>query len=462
MVFVVMTFYMDDAYFNLLGSKAYIFLMMAFLYAIGILLCEREKPVSLDTKKKEKQHSIMDIAVIVFAAVSVLSNLFSQYKTDAFWGSYGWNVGTLYILALTGIYFMVSRYMKWKNWMYGVVTGSATVVFLWAITDEFYLDIFGMHQDIATETAYNYLASIGNNNWFSGYWALILPFFVFGLKKGPIWKNILVGAGLFIAVFAGVNCRADSLYLGFGVILVISLLRALGDREKSIYTGLGWMIIGLAIGASKFIRNHIRMIEIDEISLKVMNSQIWMIIFVVGVIMMLLPDLKWKKYIRGGLLVVGIFAVIVGICSQAQQFGPTWGTFRGETWLVAIEAFGNGTFLEKLIGIGPDCFGHIYREMTGSDWFRNAHNEYLQYLVTMGVMGLLSYIGIFAGTFAEMHKMTGEDTQELPLQTICFTGIMAYAAQAVVNNPQALNGAILFTLLAILRGVHYTKRKEVI
>lgn len=468
MVFVIMAFYMDDAYFNLLGSKAYIVLSMALIYGILMLIRERERidrepmesaNMASRGAKGQKKRNLIDISIASFVLIALISTLFSKYKTDAFWGHYGWAVGSLYIFTLGVMYYFVSRNMQWKSWMYGVITGSATAVFLWAITDECYMDIFGMHMGIEKETAYNYLASIGNNNWFSGYWAMILPFFFFGLRKGPVWRNVLVGAGLFIAIFAGVNCRADSLFLGLGVILGISLLRAIGEREKSVFTGLAWMITGVAMGASKGIRSYIHMIEIDEISLKVMNSRIWMILFVVGVILMLLPNMKGKKYIRLGLLIAGIAVVLAGVYAQAQQFGPTWGTLRGDTWMVSVRAFGKGTFLEKIFGIGPDCFGHVYYELTGSDWFRNAHNEYLQYLITMGIAGVISYVMIYVAALREgVRSEVGVTEEELPLKFICFSGIMAYGAQAVVNNPQALNGAIFFTLLAILRGVDYTKR----
>lgn len=478
MVFVVMTFYMDDAYFNLLGSKAYIFLLMVLLYTIGILLFEREKTIDVEmVTDKTRKFNFLDVAVLCFALIAVISNLFSAYKMDAFMGSYGWNVGTLYILALGAVYYMVSRYMKWKNWMYWVIFASACVVFVWAITDECYMDIFGMHEGIVEETAYNYLASIGNNNWFSGYWAMITPFLLFGLRKGPLWRNVLIGIGLFLSIFTGVNARPDSLFLGFGMIYALSLLRAIGDREKSFYTGIGWMITGLSIGVAKIVRNHVHMIEIDEIALKFMNSSIWLILLVVGILLLFMPNLKKKNWIRLAVFLLGIGAMMPLVLSFTKDFGPTWGTFRGYTWTVAVQSFFQGTFVEKIFGVGPDCFGYVYLAFSGSDWMRNAHNEYLQYLVTMGATGLLAYIGCYVGAFIELLRKTSkkdggfantkaigekEKTQELPVQFICFTGIMAYAAQAIVNNPQALNGAIFFTLLAILRGVDYTKRDEVI
>ena len=478
MVFVVMTFYMDDAYFNLLGSKVYIFLLMALLYTIGILWVEKERPIELSTKgsKEKKKMPLMDVMVISFVLLSVISTLFSPYKADAFMGTYGWNVGTLYIVALGGIYYMVSRYMKWQNWMYWVIFASTCVVFLWAVTDELYMDIFGMHAGIVEETAYNYLASIGNNNWFAGYWTMLLPFFLFGIRKGPVWRNIVIGAGLFLMIFTGINARPDSLYMGFAMVYALGFLRAIGEKEKSFYTGIGFIITGLSSGMAKIVRNHVHMIEIDEIALKFVNSQIWLILIIVGVLLLFMPDLKCKKIIRTVVVILLACVLVEVVIKQAEVFGPEWGTLRGRTWMVAVKAYKDSNLLQKIIGVGPDCFGHVYLSYTGSDWVRNAHNEYLQYLVTMGGLGLIIYIGTYMSALVEVVKnasaernLAGKESgeaerkmQDLPLSFMCFAGIIGYATQALVTNPQGLNGAILITLLAILRGVDYTKKKEVI
>ncbi len=460
MVFVVMTFYMDNAYFNLLGSKAYIFYWMAILYAIFMLFWERSRldgNYGNDSSGRNKKITLLDGAVIAFTLVALVSTLFSNYKADALWGHYGWAVGSLYLLANAAIYFWTSRRMRWKAWMHTVITISASIVFLWALTDECYLDIFKMHDPIEAETAYNYLASIGNNNWFSGYWALVVPFFLFGIKKGSFRKNVLLLAGLFLSVFVGVSSRADSIYLGFGVILAISLLRAIGCGQQSLYTGISWMVMGLAMLSAKGVRRIIPMIELDEIALKMIESKMWLVLFAVGVLLVAFPKVKAARYVKLALIVLGICGLGIGIYTQAGRFGDNWGTGRGATWILAWKAFAEGGIIDKIFGIGPDCFGHAYRTLTGSSLFRNAHNEYLQYLVTMGVTGLISYMAIYVGALLQTF---GKKAEEHPVKIMCITSVLAYAAQAVVNNPQALNGAIFFTVLAILRGVDYTNDNE--
>lgn len=461
MVFLLATFYMDDGYFNMLGSKAYIVQLVGMVYIILTLGCALLKKKEDETLWMKGSIQLLDLAVLAFMGVALLSTFLSEYRSDAFMGNFGWNVGGMHIITLGCVYFCVSRFMPWEKWMYFLLMASAGVVFLWTSLDVCRVDLFGMHHGIIADEAYNYVASIGNINWFAGYWTLLIPFFFFGMKSKKILRNLFVGIGLAIGMFAGLNCRADSIFLGLAAILAISLLWAVGNKERSRLVGIAWLITGGCVALSKLLRNRIHMVELDGISEKFMESPVWIALLVIGLGLLFVPEIKEKRYKKwpqiGLLVLYGALAVMV-VCSQIKYFSPSWGTGRGATWIVAWKAFCDGNILEKIFGIGPDCFGYAYLEATGSDWFRNAHNEYLQYLLTMGIAGFVSYVGLFAGGLrmfmkaGPMNKM-----KEDPIRIMCFAGILAYAAQAVVNNPQALNNAILFTLLAILRGVDYTE-----
>ncbi len=86
----------------------------------------------------------------------------------------------------------------------------------------------------------------------------------------------------------------------------------------------------------------------------------------------------------------------------------------------------------------------------------NAHNEYLQYLVTTGILGAVSYIMIYVSSFYDYIKKKHWCEEK----GIWLFGIMGYAGQAVVNNPQALNMATLFLFLAIYRSFSYMQQMQ--
>ena len=164
-----------------------------------------------------------------------------------------------------------------------------------------------------------------------------------------------------------------------------------------------------------------------------------------------MPDILWKVWL--GLVFAAIAGIIIavlrvtaamtpeeaserfGSLGQYLCFSDEWGTFRGYIWRACIEEYGKLPFLQRIFGTGPDTFGIYmvnsrYREMvtTTKQFFDSAHNEYLQYLFTVGPVGLVSYIGLLAssvirsarqhfalsGTGAPAGKASGGRTEEAP------------------------------------------------
>lgn len=459
-VFLGMVFYMDDAYFNLLEAKAYVFQMASMVYIVAVFVClllrERNRQGSLmdaggRIKNKIKNLTILDISVLGLVVVAAISTLLSMHPGEAFLGSYGWSVGGLYLLTLGVLYFLVSRCMRWENWMYTLILISGILVFSWTCCDIFYLDIFRLHEGIVEKIAYDYVASIGNVNWFAGYLALMLPFYFFGLQQEKKWKQVLSAIGLFLGAFAAVNCNADSVFLGLGVLAFFSLIRCIGDRKESFYTGIGWLIVGIAAGISDGLRNLVSMVEIEELSGLFVEGHLWLAVVVAGVLLMVSPQIKNRRSARIAVVVIAVALIVFTGVMQLRIMDASWGTNRGGIWQTALDAFVQSSLLEKIVGIGPDCFGFAYAQLTGSDWVRNAHNEYLQYLVTTGVSGLIFYMGIYIGAAIMAYRaMNTTELKKQKLAFICIVSIFSYGAQAVVNNPQALNGAIFITILAIL------------
>ena len=75
-----------------------------------------------------------------------------------------------------------------------------------------------------------------------------------------------------------------------------------------------------------------------------------------------------------------------------------------------------------------------------------AHNEYLQYLVTNGALGLLSYLAAIV-----LALRTGiRRSVEQPVFRGIVIAVLAYAAQAVVNIAQPASTPLFFVLLGLL------------
>ena len=125
-----------------------------------------------------------------------------------------------------------------------------------------------------------------------------------------------------------------------------------------------------------------------------------------------------------------------GALADYLEFNGSWGTNRGYVWQATWKAFGDLPFIKKLVGYGPDTFrmfalDFFYDELAAATGqrFDNAHNEYLQYLVTIGWLGLLSYLLFLVSMGLQMVRGMVRN----PCAAGLFVAVLCYLAQAVVN-----------------------------
>lgn len=107
-----------------------------------------------------------------------------------------------------------------------------------------------------------------------------------------------------------------------------------------------------------------------------------------------------------------------------------------------------------MFGCGCDCFGILfmgkYHDAVNVN-YANAHNEFIQYLVTTGIFGFLAYTAIWLSVIYMFVKKKKHTTKDMAL----FSGIIGYLGQALINNPQAANYAVLFLLLGLYNSEYY-------
>jgi O-antigen ligase len=169
--------------------------------------------------------------------------------------------------------------------------------------------------------------------------------------------------------------------------------------------------------------------------------------------------------------IVGVAALLIYVNTggNASGFGALgrylviddrWGTNRGFVWKACLKFWNDLPFVKKLIGYGPETFGILavqeyYQEMVSLTGyvFDNAHNEYLQYLVTIGVGGLFFYVGSLLTGCARMLKAR----EKSPYCAAAACAVLCYAAQATVNLCIPIATPVMWLLLSI--GVALSKRE---
>ena len=119
-------------------------------------------------------------------------------------------------------------------------------------------------------------------------------------------------------------------------------------------------------------------------------------------------------------------------------------------WRRCWNIFEDADPLHKLFGHGNETIAaqmkQYYAEMvsiTGKK-YDNAHNELLQYLVTTGLFGVISYLGFVVTSFLYIGRRLKGD----PIAIACLAGGVSYFAQSLVNLNQPITAPLFFVIVA--------------
>ncbi|MBR6155746.1 MAG: O-antigen ligase family protein [Lachnospiraceae bacterium] len=136
-----------------------------------------------------------------------------------------------------------------------------------------------------------------------------------------------------------------------------------------------------------------------------------------------------------------------------MYFGESWGNHRGFNWRMAARAITNASFKDLLIGVGPDCFDgamDTYCADEVAEYWHGlslacAHNEWLNMLVTEGVLGLVSYLGIFLLVFFRAAKRVAKE----PVLMVFMACIAAYVGHNIFCYQQCECTPVIFILMGM-------------
>ena len=135
------------------------------------------------------------------------------------------------------------------------------------------------------------------------------------------------------------------------------------------------------------------------------------------------------------------------------RISDDWGTHRGHNWRIAMENFHKFDLFKKLFGFGNETYlviseRYAYEEMVTryGEVYDSAHNEYIQYLVCCGLVGLISYLGIFISVIVRGFKRC---TKSLAAMA-CLFAVISYLFQATVNIAIPITTPVFFTLAYIV------------
>lgn len=410
-----------------------------------------------------------DTFITAYAAVNVLSFWGSAYRETAWTGFYQWNMGLFTQLLLVGSYFLFSR--GYNGTLFFLRCGQAALflVALLGILNRLRIDPLRLFEGMnSLNWDYNHLLStIGNINWLTGYLCVAVPLAAAEYLRASglglqIFLYVTSLAGLFLLVIQG----SDSGLAAAGLAIVI--LYAIGmdsvDRIRRLLlltAGLCTAFVLMSAGITA--RESWDTFPYDDKSRYLMGWHGWIpVVILLAAVYFLsfyLPFEKIRQAMRTGGICLAGFLVVGGIwyLGASSRIDYAWGSGRGGLWAMALRAFCEGDFKQKLIGAGPDCYAqYLYANLPVKNYlvqkghfensiFANAHNEWLNQLVNTGILGVASYGGIFVSALLRFGKRCRKDFW----LGIAFLALWLYGINSLVSFQQVMNTAPLFLLLGI-------------
>ncbi|MCM1262013.1 MAG: O-antigen ligase family protein [Butyrivibrio sp.] len=492
MLVVVYPFFMKDGYFEIGAAKYFFFRNVSLLIiavmtplAVVAFLCRRRRHENLVKSFSGylKKLSVTDWFVYGYFFIVIVSYLLTPYRDKAFLGAQGWYMGLVSQFIFVLIYLMFSRCFKWENNLLYAVFISSGVVFLLGILNRY--SIYPISFKVKSP---EFISTLGNINWFSGYWTVFAAIgIMFYWNAGGRVLRAAAGIYVVICFISGMTQGSQSAYIAIVIILMLLFWLSFQANQK-MYRFLE--ICGL-FALSGQIARLLRYVpgaymNYDDGLVKAFTNTGLTLYIGIGMIALYLlfyylvehkgmqiSDYKvfrWVMVIVAAIILLTYIALIAanthaggGIAWLADKpnfvFNDKWGNARGVTWSAGLLAYKNMTLVQKLVGVGPDCFAeYVYTIPAladrinirfGESRLTNAHNEWITTLVNYGALGFICYLGIFISAFSRFIK-------KAPVKTglyLCAAGICTYAVHNIFSFQQVLNAPFVFLLMGIGEGL---------
>lgn len=491
----------DDFYFNILETKYQSYCVMAIAMMVIMVgyglwsgsLIEYFKTFKL--KKIIKSLNVADWSILIFWFVNVLSWVFcTDWRWEAFWGTSGRYNGVFLMTVYMLVYFFVTRFFTFRKWYLDAFLAVSIFVCLFGITDYFQMDLLGFKKNMLDTQKAIYTSTFGNINTYTIYVAaaMIISTILFATEKN-VKRMCWYYAILVVSCFALIMGSSDNAYLSLAALFGLSPLYLFKTKTGTSRYLITMATLFTAILAIDRINTAYAdtVFGIDSAFNIIAEMRILPIIVIVLWVVAGGVSLYFKKNSNGSDEMckwlsrawIGVIVLVVGVVAFAfydatvlgnsarygalapyVTFNDEWGTDRGYVWIRSLQIWSEFlTPLQKVIGYGADTFGllmmyYFEPRMTsmGPVIYDSAHNEYLHYLVTVGVAGMAAYISFMVSSIVIMWK----HVKGRPEVAAVMFAIAAYAVQALVNINLPVAMPIILQLLAI--GLSKAPKSEIV
>lgn len=501
---------LHNSYFDILETKYQcyylsVIVMLAVLVVAGLVMLLIDKKeyggihaeslfTGLHPSNWKTTFSMQDGAVLLFLVIAVISTLQSDYLYEAFWGNEGRYTGLFLLILYVVSYFVISRFWKGGEALFQVFLVSGVILSVFGITDYFQMDLMDFRHNIKPEQTRIFMSTLGNINTYTAYVGMLMGFstamFAVEERKGhTLWYAFC----MIVSFFAIIMGCSDNSYLGLAALFGFLPYIALGSMKEL----RRYFIVSASFASVILCIAWLNQVYADKVigfdglfnylagwgGLKAAAVLLWIVVAGLFVYEKKAGDkdivkensrklrLFWTAVVAVVVLAVMYVFYDANIAGHAEKyqaaekylvFDDDWGTRRGYIWKRALDMYSKFPLMHKIFGYGPDTFGLMtYNSIVGemlnkyNEYFDSAHNEYLQYFVTIGPIGLVAYLCFLGGYIKKMVHSLAENS----LAAGTLFAVLCYVAQAVVNINLPIATPVMWLMVSMGSAKHWKNRK---
>lgn len=431
-----------------------------------------------------------DVALLAFWLSAGISTLQSDHIHEAFWGNGGrWSglfLLTLYVVSSL----LISHFWKFSGWLLEVFLASSMIVCLFGITDYFQMDILNFWENASLDESF--ISTMGNINGFTAYVGMMMGVaaVMFALEKN-IWRLIWYYLCLVVSFAAIIIGRSDNAYISLSVVFALLPFVLFKNQEGVtrylilIATFFG-VLQAVNVANQRFAdvvlsRSGLFTVIVDFSGFRYLVLLLWVGAVASWIYCKKCKSMKenteedcvhalsgnhyqrwWGLFLALAILILCLVLLDANVWGHAGRyaafsnylvFDDSWGSYRGGIWREAFELYGSYTPVRKLFGCGPDTLLLFIRDMDISmsnkfvNLFDNAHNVFLQYLLTIGLAGMTTYVAFLCASFRELLQGWGKN----PYVLAAFFAAACYVSQSVVNLNNVIVAPMMWLMLSVGR-----------
>ncbi len=426
--------------------------------------------------------SWLDYAVFAYVFIGLISMLASMEPSLSFSGGESRSEGYLVMMLYVLVYFAISRFYAHREHVFILFAACACAVAGIGVLQFYGYDWFGLTasaEPVAQPFGEgSFMTTFGNVNILSGFLCITVPMFAVLYVKTESKLRFLYLAASLLCWYQVLMGRADSGFIALGaafVLLLPFIITDLNSLMKLLFYMAGVALLAFvfsSIAADKVGQ------YIDGVSLIIFRQGYRLLIAALALLassafvrFFLIKKNRGFPNIRKAAAIVTICLVAAVLLfgwfypageedgfiyeyTQAMRgnLSDRFGSWRGFVWTRSAALYAMQPPLQKIIGVGPGMFAVTFTPAFGREsvettgvLYDRVHNEYLQTLITMGILGFIAYLAILVCALARAWKHSA-NTNVLAIGS----AILCFYIQLFFNFSVTIVAPFLWIFLGML------------